>query len=86
MVYPMERASGSICNGYDLAFLTWFNRERARIWCYIGSPEVVTYDESACPFKVTRGMVKRLDEARLIQKIFPRDAGIWDEWYAPNDL
>lgn len=68
-------------NKYDLSFLRWFHSSGWRIVVGYTRIEVWTSDDSRCPFKVTQGMVERLHEARLIERIFPDHATIHEEVY-----
>lgn len=71
-------ATASACNGYDLSFLAWFERHGWQIHDHGGEIAVWTNGDAVCPFKVTRGMIARLEWAEKIERIFPRDAAVLD--------
>ncbi len=72
-------------NKYDLAFADWFDNWGWRIHSFFGEIKIWTNDDMRCPFKVTAGMVERLVEARRLQRIFPSDASLWDEFWTTED-
>ena len=71
-------------NQYDLSFLKWWNRHGWRLSLFMGKPEVWTHGDAKCPFKVTTGMIRRLESDRLIERIFPAEISIWEERFKPR--
>lgn len=71
-----------VCNRYDLAFFAWFERNGWQIHCHCGQIDVWTNGDAVCPFKVTRGMIDRLEWGGLIERIFPRHAAVLDYTWA----
>lgn len=69
-------------NGYDLAFVEWFDEHGWQIRSGT-TIEVWTNNDATCRFQVTRQMVERLARANLIRRIFPSNAGN-DEVYSTN--
>lgn len=65
-------------NGYDLSFLAWFRAHGWQIHVMPSGIEVWSNDDTPCPFKVTQGMIDRLQWANLIERIFPAGAAVLD--------
>lgn len=75
-------------NKYDLAFLAWFERHGWQIHSFAGHIAVWTNGDAICPFRVSRGMLDRLERARRIERIFPTNAAVLDYTWAllPNTV
>ena len=69
------------CNGYDLAFHAWFIRHGWQIHRSPSGIDVWTNDDEKCPFKVTQGMIDRLEWNGLIERIFPPGSATLDYVY-----
>jgi len=72
-------------NKYDQAFFRWFKDRGWRILHGLGEIAVWSNDDICCPFKVTEGMIQRLEAAGMIKQWIPDHCGIWDRWYVTND-
>ncbi len=68
----------AVPNEYDLAFLEWFASHGWQIHVTPSGVEVWTHGDARCPFRVTRGMIERLEWSGKIERIFPRDAAVLD--------
>lgn len=71
-------------NKYDLSFLDWWRHNGWLLCTDFGRLSVVAHDDRKCPFKVTLGMVKRLEDAGLLEQIFPPDMSVWEKRYIPT--
>lgn len=75
------------CNGYDMAFLAWYQRHG---WQIHGGPtgvSVWTNGDATCPFTVTQGMIERLEWNGHIERIFPKDAAVLDYvWHLTDEI
>lgn len=72
-------------NGYDLSFLGWFQKNGWRIYRFLGDITIWTIDGAPVHHKVTSGMIGRLEEAKMIKRIFPPDACVHDEFWVLNN-
>ena len=72
-------------NKYDQAFFRWFRDRGWRILAGLGEIAVWSHDDICCPFKVTIGMIERLENAGMLKQWIPDNCGIWDRWYVTND-
>lgn len=72
-------------NKYDQAFFRWFKARGWRILAGLGEIAVWSHDDICCPFKVTTGMIERLEAAGMLKQWIPDNCGIWDRWYVAND-
>ena len=68
----------AVPNEYDLAFLELFASHGWQIHVTPSGVEVWTHGDARCPFRVTRGMIERLEWSGKIERIFPRDAAVLD--------
>jgi hypothetical protein len=77
----------AVPNEYDLAFVRWFASHGWQIHVTPSGVDVWTTGDARCPFRVTRGMIERLEWGGKIERIFPRDAAVLDYvWViSPND-
>lgn len=77
--------SSACANRYDLAFLDWFREHGWQIHVTPSGVDVWSNDDTPCPFRVTRGMIDRLEWSRKIERIFPYGTGILDYvWVLAN--
>jgi hypothetical protein len=67
--------SANKCNGYDLAFLAWFQRDG---WQIHQTPSGIDVWTNGDAFTVTRGMIERLEWNDHIERIFPPHAATLD--------
>ena len=68
----------AVPNEYDLAFVEWFASHGWQIHVTPSGVDVWTNGDARCPFRVTRGMIERLEWSGKIERIFPRDAAVLD--------
>lgn len=68
----------AVPNEYDLAFVKWFASHGWQIHVTPSGVDVWTNGDARCPFRVTRGMIERLEWSGKIERIFPRDAAVLD--------
>ena len=66
------------CNGYDLAFLAWYQRHGWQIHQTPAGIDVWVNGDVPKPFTVTRGMIERLEWNGHIERIFPSHAAVLD--------
>jgi len=66
------------CNGYDLAFLAWYQRHGWQIHQTPSGIDVWVNGDMPKPFTVTRGMIERLEWNGHIERIFPPHAATLD--------
>ena len=69
-------------NCYDLAFMAWFRENGWRVLSSLGEITVWSGDKP-CPFKVTQGMLDRLEASGQLTQFCPEGgSGLWEDWYA----
>lgn len=69
-------------NKYDLSFADWFRKYGWRIHSlWYSRPEVWSNDSIPCPFKITEGMLKRLEEANIMTRFWPDDISVGDRYW-----
>lgn len=73
-------------NKYDLAFLAWFQRHGWLIHDSWGQLDVWTNDDAYCHFRVTRGMIERLEAAGALTWFQPANDIFALHWGEPQKL
>lgn len=67
-------------NGYDLSFLAWFRQFGWRVYRYCGQIQIWSNGDTRCPFKVTDGVIARLEASGQLERVWLSGC-VFDEWW-----